>query len=181
MLINTNTPVKLRKNAIDMTNKKYGKLTALFPVAHSRAGTIWRFQCECGNLLDVCGVTVRRSNTKSCGCLTSWPEIQIANFLKENNISFKQQYIFPDLKMDGYLRFDFAIFDNKDNLIGLIEYNGEQHYKENVHLGGQIGYEKCQISDKLKLEYVVKNNIPFLVLNKNNFTEKVLLDWIITL
>lgn len=55
---------------IDMTGKKYGRLTVL-----ERAGTdgsgnaTWLCQCECGNTTIVPGRTLRNGESKSCGCL----------------------------------------------------------------------------------------------------------------
>jgi len=64
----------------------------------------------------------------SCGCLkTSVGEYYISNILKENNIKYIKEYIFKDLKSDknAYLRFDFAILDDNNNPIRLIEFDGE--------------------------------------------------------
>lgn len=50
----------------------------------------------------------------------------INNLLIENNINYKKEYSFIDLKgiKGGPLRFDFAIFDDNNNLIELIEFDG---------------------------------------------------------
>jgi len=55
---------------IDLTGRKFGRLTALF-VSGSRkgGGSIWKMQCECGNIVDCDGANVRSGRTKSCGCL----------------------------------------------------------------------------------------------------------------
>jgi len=60
--------------------------------------------------------------------VNSYPEYEIEQWLINNHIEFKNQYIFNDLATDinNYktrLRFDFAIFENH-KLLGLIEYNG---------------------------------------------------------
>ena len=78
--------VKIRSNAIDMTGQKYYKLTAEYPVKHSKNGLIWHFKCDRGNELDVLGTAVRRGNTKSCGCLNSKYELEIAELLRNNEI-----------------------------------------------------------------------------------------------
>lgn len=65
----------------------------------------------------------------SCGCKkSSNKEKIIEDILKENNIQYKREYVFKDLKSpnNGYLRFDFAIFEN-NSLKYLIEYDGETH------------------------------------------------------
>lgn len=55
---------------IDETGNKYGKLTALYKVKKPNSNYVyWHCKCECGNELDVTGVSLRSGNTKSCGCL----------------------------------------------------------------------------------------------------------------
>ena len=169
--------VKIRSNAIDMTGQKYYKLTALYPAAHSKDGLIWRFQCECGNEIEVLGVAVRRGNTKSCGCLNSRYELEIEELLKQYSINYKTQYTFSDLKNVKSLRFDFAIF-KEDKLIGLIEYNGRQHYESVSKFGGEIRLQEYQQSDQKKYDYCISHSIPLLVLNKNNYSNDLILNWI---
>lgn len=55
---------------IDITGKKFGRLTAL-----ERAGAdpqngdaLWLCKCDCGNVVIVDGSRLRRGVTKSCGC-----------------------------------------------------------------------------------------------------------------
>lgn len=72
------------------------------------------------------------------------------------------------------MRFDFGILNNNDNIIGLIEYNGVQHYKSGYYSDDDELFER----DKMKVEYCNRNMIPLLVLNKDNYDEKYILDWI---
>ena len=53
----------------DATGQVFGRLTVLHR-DHSRAErrAYWICQCSCGKLASVCGVSLRRGNTKSCGC-----------------------------------------------------------------------------------------------------------------
>ena len=77
------------------------------------------------------------------------------------DILYKPQFIFSDLVGigGGNLRFDFGILNKQFNLIGLIEYDGEFHYKKMYE---NDGYENIQIHDKLKNDYCDINNIPLL-------------------
>lgn len=53
----------------DITGLTFGKLTALKIVNITKNGyCIWRCRCECGNIVDVRGTSLRSKNTKSCGC-----------------------------------------------------------------------------------------------------------------
>lgn len=59
-----------RKNAIDMTNKKFGKLTVIERAGSTSGGIAkWLCQCECGNKTIVLGSHLRNGHTTSCGCV----------------------------------------------------------------------------------------------------------------
>ena len=89
-------------------------------------------------------------------------ENKIYDYLNKNNYNFKTQFTFYDLvSFKGRkLRFDFAIFDKNENLICLIEYDGEFHYEEKFD--DKEEYEKVKNNDILKDEYCKNNNI-FLI------------------
>ena len=54
-------------------------------------------------------------------------EIKIREILEEAGLNFKMEYIFPDLTSSNNkpLRFDFAVFDDDNNIDFLIEYQGK--------------------------------------------------------
>ena len=88
-------------------------------------------------------------------------EIKIEEILKKSGIPFQEEYSFPDLYSSNGrpLRFDFAVFDDDDNLLFLIEYQGIQHYIAKSKFGGNSGLKKQQYNDMLKREYCRKHNI----------------------
>ena len=94
-------------------------------------------------------------------CFESKGEKTIRGFLEDNNILFKREYSFDGLVGIGgnLLRFDFALFNNKKNLICLIEYDGEFHFKKFYE---DQNYETIQIHDKRKNRYCKDNDIPLL-------------------
>lgn len=54
---------------LDLSGQKFGKLTALYENGKTHDGRIlWHCICDCGNELDVVTSSLRRGNTKSCGC-----------------------------------------------------------------------------------------------------------------
>lgn len=55
---------------IDLTGKRYGKLTVLELVGKKNNSKeyYWKCKCDCGNICEVQGVSLRSGNTKSCGC-----------------------------------------------------------------------------------------------------------------
>jgi len=95
-------------------------------------------------------------NNKSKG------ENKIKYILDINNILFKPQYSFKDCKNITQLRFDFGLLNSNYNLVGLIEYQGIQHYEPIEYWGGQKHLEYVQCNDNIKYEYCIKNNIPLL-------------------
>lgn len=55
---------------IDLTNKRFGKLTVLkIDENKSRGELYWLCLCDCGNLKSIQGRKLRSGWTKSCGCL----------------------------------------------------------------------------------------------------------------
>lgn len=88
-------------------------------------------------------------------------EIKIHEILEDAGLNFVEEYSFPDLiSTSGRpLRFDFAVFDDDDELQFLIEYQGIQHYQAKSKFGGYSGLRKQQFNDFKKREYCFKHNI----------------------
>ena len=104
-------------------------------------------------------------------------ELIIQNILEENKINFKKQVTFSDLKGvgGGTCKFDFGIFDNNNNLLKLIEYDGEFHYIEVDYLNSKTVKE----NDIIKNEYCKKKNILLTRIpywEKNNITLNLLME-----
>lgn len=97
------------------------------------------------------------SSTDSCDCVKYSIGIQnILNVLNNANIEYQMEYSVPgELEGDSYC-FDFALF--KDNqLVYLIEFDEEQHYKNS------IGYmNKYQEEDKKKNKWALSHGIPLV-------------------
>lgn len=134
--------------------------------------TFWNCTCLlCGTQCRFEAHAITYGNNKSCGCMQSYNEEVIAKALRSRNINFKRQVTFPDLKgiRGGTLRFDFGIYDEQQKLLGLIEYDGEQH--EDGYFNTITEYELLnnisyiQENDKLKNEYCKKNNIQLVRLS----------------
>lgn len=147
-------------STIDLTGQQFGKLTVL-----KRAGSdkhynaLWLCQCECGNKKIISGSTLRRGESKSCGCLKSKGEAFITKLLEENNIPFEKEKSFKDcvLANNHKVRFDFYI-DNKY----LIEYDGVQHFQSGSGWNTEEKVKITQESDKIKNQWCKNNNIPLI-------------------
>lgn len=54
---------------IDLTGQRFGRLTVLEKVQSYNTNAMWLCKCECGNTIKTLGTTLRRGESKSCGCL----------------------------------------------------------------------------------------------------------------
>jgi len=80
---------KLHHNAIDISNKKFGRLTVIKPVFTTRFGIYWKCKCKCGNIKNILTTRLLRNITKSCGCL-------LKEYLKNQNQKGKYNGRFID-------------------------------------------------------------------------------------
>ena len=148
---------------LDLTNKQFGDLVAIKNTNQlSKDGSyLWQCQCQCGNIVEYSVETLNSNSATSCGCNhKSNGEIKIAQILKENNISFQEQYSFSDLcgKNNNKLKYDFAILDDFGNPIRLIEFDGEQHQNPN----SKYYTERLVELDNIKNNYAKKHNYPLV-------------------
>lgn len=160
-----------QKRLNDLTGQTFGYLTVIErDTSIEKNRPYYRCKCKCGNIKTVFGQFLVRGDTKSCGCLgNSVGEAIIENILKENNILYKKEYKFKDLKDQDYLRYDFAIFNTDGEVIKLIEYDGRQHSDKS-----SVWYNDTVIAhDIMKTEYAEKHNIPLL---RIPYQEKLLID-----
>lgn len=167
--------VKKEKNEQDMIGKRFGKLTVLARSERTSSnGTrYWLCQCDCGKQKEIVGTNLKQGNTVSCGCYhRSMGAIKILSILTEHNINFIDEYAFTDLPKSHY---DFALLDNDNQVIRLIEFDGEQHFKDIPAWGG---LELQQKRDKIKNEYALSHNIPLIRIpywERDNITLEMLL------
>jgi hypothetical protein len=55
---------------IDITGRRYGRLTALYRDGYSEGWQIvWVCRCDCGNVVRIEKNNLMRGYTRSCGCL----------------------------------------------------------------------------------------------------------------
>lgn len=118
-------------------------------------------KCKCGNIVDVRVEHLkgqgRKSATISCGCTNqSSGEIKITKLLEEANIDFQSQYRIREFSISS--PFDFAIFKN-GQLLGLIEYDGEQHFEAIEFFGGEEKLKIQQERDMKKNKWCKENSI----------------------
>ncbi len=147
----------------DLTGQVFGFLLVeeLDSIAKNRQCK-WRCKCLlCGGKTIVFASNLKRHHTISCGCLaTSENETIIDIAIRSKNINYRHGYSFPDLlgPSGGYLEFDFAFFDKNNRVTALLEYQGEQHYKEMPN-DKHFGELQRSYTDKYKKDYCKENKI----------------------
>lgn len=148
----------------DLTGQVFDQLTVIerdYSRPSNGNGAFWKCKCSCGNYITVLGKNLKHHERHSCGCIHSFGEKEISELLVKNSINFKAQYTFTDLKgsKGGLLRFDFAIFDTNNNLLRLIEFQGEQHYDET-----NSWFDNPKSNDNSKLEYCKNHNYTLVLI-----------------
>jgi predicted Zn-ribbon and HTH transcriptional regulator len=116
----------------------------------------------CGHVYMVKPSNFIHNNRRCPKCKESKGESDIELFLQQNNVRFKKQYRINECKNKQALPFDFAIFDDEDKLIFLIEYDGEQHFYSIDFFGGEKRFESTKKNDSIKNKFCLLNNIPLL-------------------
>ena len=162
---------KNEQNAKSHIGEKYGKLT-IIDYELKNNSYYYKCQCDCGNIVTVLGKNLFNGNTVSCGCINSKANELMDKILTKYNIPFKREYKFEDCCDKRPLPFDFALFNNEGELIGLIENNGAQHYSATGtgwRTEERLVYQ--QKHDYIKRKFCEENKIPFLVIPYQFFNE----------
>ena len=158
-----------------LVGQRFGKLQVISEsgfITHpnGKRSRIYKCLCDCGNYCEIQHQYLAYGDTTSCGCIRSKQEFIAKNYLKQNNYNFKTEYTFNDLLDINELRFDFAIFNQGNKLLCLIEIQGEQHTNRNN------GYYSEDIvrHDKMKYNYCFERKIPlYYITYKENTEEKL--------
>ena len=153
-------------NIKDISGQRFGHLVAIELVSNKIQGRArWKCLCDCGNVTYVNSHELIQGDTISCGCQKrSYGEEKITKLLLQLNLKFLTEYKINNCKDKRPLPFDFALFNENNDLVCLIEYQGEQHYKST---GGWNNEEKLLYNknhDKIKFDYCQQNNIPLIII-----------------
>ena len=145
----------------NLKGQRFGKLVAMYPTSMKDGSHMyWVCQCDCGNQHEVASSHLKRGSVQSCGCIsTSIGEMNIKKILEDNNIEYKEQITFDDLKNIKPLRYDFGIYEN-GKLVRLIEFDGIQHFEEQDYFTHNL--TSIKNNDIIKNKYSKDNNIPLV-------------------
>lgn len=114
----------------------------------------------------------------SCsGRNTSKLSLKIETFLCSYGIKYKKEYRFDDCRNVLPLPFDFAVYDDKNDLFCLIEADGEQHTNNRCQFGREENhFEETQRNDQTKNKYCEDKKIKLVRIgyDKENDVEKLL-------
>lgn len=151
--------LKYKKGDI-INNKKIIDLNGYQQHDKSKHCHYYRCKCLlCGREYDALSQTLEKN--PGCGCQRSVGENNIKQILDANNIQYIREYIFPNT----LYRFDFAILNNKKEIIRLIEFDGQQHFEKNIKNSGWNTLEhylKTNQHDKRKNQIAIQHNIPLV-------------------
>lgn len=137
---------------------------------------VWMWKCLCplcGKEFVALPAKILSNHTTSCGCkIQSSGERRICNILQNLKLDFKEQVMFEDCRYRGFLKFDFAIYIDKQ-LYCLIEFDGKQHFEPIEWFGGQKSFEKTKIRDNIKNNYCKNNNIKLIRFDYKQTDEEI--------
>jgi hypothetical protein len=132
----------------DLTNQKFGKLTAIKKIWRKGSNNIWECKCDCGNIKNVTTSDLKSKNTNSCGCYA----VEAAFNRRENFVGKTYGHI---------LVLDNAGIKNKKRYVlgkcvcGVIKEFHTHHLKKGVTIScGCIGFKnRIAATIKHKLSY----------------------------
>lgn len=151
-------------NIKDLTGQRFGMLTVkrLIDINAERRA-IWECQCDCGNIVEVSSHSLLSKSSTSCGCARrSSGEIKTESILSQMNCNYCTQYRIADCKIKQTLPFDFAVFDNNNQLLALIEYQGDIHFKATGGWNTEERLQEQQKRDKVKRDYCAQHHIKLI-------------------
>lgn len=149
-------------NKLDITNQIFGELVAIRPTEQRRSNSVvWECLCSCGRTHYAATNELRAGRVTHCGHNKDSKGVRaIKKVLNDNNIPYITEKTFLDCKFPDsnvVARFDFYI-----NNSFLLEYDGEQHFRECDRNFFKDSLEKRQEHDRIKNEYCKSHNIPLV-------------------
>lgn len=137
------------------------------------------FNKDCSELMHICGQKVFVKNEDiingrlKCICTKqSRNELLTSNYLQYNNIPFKREISFSNLRTSDneLLYYDYGLFKD-EKLIVLVELDGRQHFEV---VFGEKAFEATKQNDTIKNSFAKSNKIPLVRINYTQNLEQEL-------
>lgn len=80
------------RKALELRGKRFGRLTVLKRTGRDKGGNVfWLCQCDCGNIKEIRGMSLKPGGTQSCGCFQKeeMSKTKIKHGHKANGIATK--------------------------------------------------------------------------------------------
>lgn len=109
-------------------------------------------------------------------CCNSLGGNAVRAWLDNNGILYEAEYKNKECKDKRSLSFDFAIVDENNHVLGLIEYDGKQHFEPCSMFGNGKHFTTTVLHDAIKNQFCEDNNIRLLRIpywDKERIPEKI--------
>lgn len=114
---------------------------------------------KCGHVWEVIPKDLLRD--KRCpNCIKSKGEAFISELLENMDIPYESQFKFNECRNILPLPFDFMV--KIDGKVKLIEFDGNQHFRQGNAWGDKCNFDKIVTNDNIKNKFCIDNNIPLL-------------------
>ena len=146
----------------DITGQQIYELHVDYLIQNSKPPR-YHCTCSCGVEKDILGTSLRAGQI-SCGhSRASKGEHDVKSVLEKEKIKHKFDCTLQELTeyCNKHLRVDFQLFDVNNNLVCVIEYQGEQHYVDNENGFKDFGKQQREETDAIKRSFFNINKIPF--------------------
>jgi very-short-patch-repair endonuclease len=146
-----------REQFVERSEQTHGELYEYSLVEYTNIHTKVQVVCTThGPYLVSPALHIQRTGCPSC--TSSKGQLAVRLFLKKHEISFLEEYRFPDCRNKYPLPYDFFLPDRRV----VIEYDGIQHYKPVPIFGGDSYLEQLQENDKIKNTYASEQGIQLI-------------------
>lgn len=173
---------------LDLTNRRFNRLTALERVLNQGKKVVWKCKCDCGNITYVSTSNLTCNRTKSCGCLKDEKLIQRSTTHNQRHTklyevwkTMKQRCFNPNnSSYKNYGGRGIIVCDNwKNSFQSFYDWSIQNGYKTNLsidRINNNKDYcpENCRWADRQTQSNNTRTNH---YITCNNET-KTLADWV---
>jgi hypothetical protein len=109
-----------QKSRKDITNQRFGRLTAIERVEVKNGNSIWKCKCDCGNYKNIYAAELKKNGigkgVKSCGCLKHELCVEKGMILANNHSRCRREFILNEVKFKSGYEFVFAEYLTSRNI-----------------------------------------------------------------